>query len=709
MAIIKPGHNNLNMEDISSDLRYVHHHVVKLDVDKREDNDITKPVKEKYRYLTQKADDTDLVGGVRSQQIAISVEGDRETVRNAQMIDGHGFEDLMSKGDAGSLDKSVKLISKNVSNEITSLRDELYQLRSELTKKGIIENQELHFGFTDIFRTGYTQYDAEVLAQPLEDPYEKIEIRLTSDVIAKLDVGDYVAIYYKDAEAVEVRQIRNINADTDTITLDRELNPIYTDTAENILIYKSFGTVQNGNFYFANNPSMKIGDTESWSGLDDDTAYTFQRRITNTEQGYAYSFRIPESKRGYLTKFQIQARCAGSPTLNCCIIDEEDIGFFKNPNQAEALYLSGDTRADGEPKMHFFAKATPVTLDPSLDKTVYTFNFYDTSTGTYPLINRDDSLNYRVRYVAIITASFADANNYASIMFLQNNNNSTDLETNNIVYQVNLQDELSPTNALNTSASLNEADMYYGVTLREALNVAINPVSQGLYTKTIATHDPEGIARARLTLRIGREGGLWYANIPNTDIYGITTNNKAIPVECTPAQELRNVSVMGISNQIQKPLELRKNEYDNYQYPDIIIGGNITSGSGENTLITVNDPIVIKPKDMVYRNAYIVSVKGKLKEFNPETNAYDTVKTKKIYLKPVAIIQNDNNDLKNPYSDRIIFENDFTDEKGELEFFNELELQIYWENQNFSDSNTIKARQVGIIRDLVFTVDRIAK
>ena len=51
-------------------------------------------------------------------------------------------------------------------------------------------------------------------------------------------------------------------------------------------------------------------------------------------------------------------------------------------------------------------------------------------------------------------------------------------------------------------------------------------------------------------------------------------------------------------------------------------------------------------------------------------------------------------------------ERDITNIDGEAVFYNDLELQIYWEESNFSEIEAVKQTQMGIIHDLVFSTDR---
>src|SRR5574344_600940 len=104
MSLIKPGHTSLNMDDIAEDLQIVHRHIAKLDVDKRKNKSIEKPVLPDYFKDIQKADDTDLVAGVDAKNIAVAVSQDnRTTIDKANHFKGHEWEEVMTKTEGGDL------------------------------------------------------------------------------------------------------------------------------------------------------------------------------------------------------------------------------------------------------------------------------------------------------------------------------------------------------------------------------------------------------------------------------------------------------------------------------------------------------------------------------------------------------------------------------------------------------------------------------
>jgi len=722
MTMVKPGHTSLNMQDISEDLRVVHRHVTKVApttidpetgkvIDMREEGSIDKPVLPEFRKKIVKADDVDQVAGVDADRIAVAVsEDDRTTINNALNLGGRPADDFTAAEEGQKIKRMTTEVTKHYGDDIASIRDELYQLKHALEKNGLVHLTNEHFGYNDTFRNGYLPYEYEELGRPTIDCPAANKIRLDEEAVAKIDEGDYIAIYFRDEEKVDVIQVAEIGPDGQTLTLDEGMTHGNL-TKENIIVYKSFGVSRDGNFYFARDVEFKVGDENIWTGLDDDTTTTLYRPVTEEQSSYGYGFRIPETKQGFLTKFQIYTHAIGNPTLTCYIFDEQDIGNFKNPVQAENLYKSGDVNADGEPKMHFFAKSKPVSLDPTLGEHIVTFDFWNADSESYPLIQRKDTPTNRVRYVAVICGTFVDSNNYANIRFIMNSSEEGgDLETNNKVYRYSEQLDTAVASALSHDPKDNNKDMYYAVIMREAIRHEMDAQTRGLYSAIITSPKGMPVSRARLTMRVKREGGLWDANITEPGVYGIS-ERVAFPVEVfnnfpTKKASFRTTDTLGLQDDIRLPMELRTDDKIFTRKPDTIIGSNIVKGSPNNTSIIPAEPIMVKPNDMVYRNAYQVSVKGKLYEYDEEKKKFIVTSQNKVFLKPIAVIPDGCKDKKDVYSDRIIWEGDFRTEAGNPLYFNELELQVFWHKPAFSELNMVANEQMGIIHDLVFSTDR---
>ena len=733
LGLVKPGATSLNMYDIANNLELVHGHICKVPatgeekykaddgsikkrvIEYRENGLLANPVKRDYQSMIINADDTDLVAGVDAKTIAVaSSAGDRTTVRNAEMLGGVAADQYITNDEGSMMREKSKNIAKHYGEDIAGIRDELYQLKHELAKKGIIRQTENQFGYSDIFRTGTKPYEHEVLGIPTANCPDKITIPLDENVVTQLDVGDYICIFYVKEQRMDVRQVKEIGTDLEKIKVDEDLSGIELSPS-NMQIFKSCGVSQDGSFYFARSVEYKMDDKPMWTGLDDDTAPTMYRPVTESTGSYAYSFRIPENKMGYLTEFQISAKSKGTPTLTCYIIDEQDIGYFRNPEQARRLYENKDTDVNGELKMHFFAKSLPVQMDPTLGESIISFNFWNDERSSYPIINRKDTEQNRVRYVALICGTYVDESNYASVRFIQDSRTKSDLEYNNVIYTYTRQDDFADKSALQPSVEMNDKDLYYSVVLHGMIKNEMKALNRGVYSARLDKPQGQEVSRARMTLRFKREGGLWNATIDEPDVYATTRPNRnAFSVEVYKNDPLRRGSIrtadsLGLTEPIHKPLELRDPLHvsDTKMRPSVIIGNSIVRADVvDGTKISPVEPTFVHPNDMVYRNGFVVRVKGKYVVIDPETKVRKVRDEAVIYLQPIAVIRDGFKHEKDVYSDRVVFEGDFTDEKtGNTKFFNEFEFQVVWEKPTFSEEKSVADEQMGIIRDLVFSVD----
>ena len=726
MSLIQPGHTSLNMKDVSDDLAVVHHHVRKLDINKRRNNSIDEPVlPDNYNQIVA-ADDVDLVHHAPADSTAISTKLNkldakniygidpteydaRTTVRNSVYLNGKPDTDYMSSKDGGQVKQKTDTMAINYGEDIASIRQELYEIKHKLEKSGLLHLTNEHFGYNDTFRNGYKPYEWQDLGSPTIDPVDSLTLRLVDTAVSQMDVGDYIVIYYKDEQRIDVPQIKEIKADGQTIVLDEGMTGANLKK-ENIVVYKSYGVSKDGNFYFAKDVEYKLGSDNIWTGFDDDTMSILCRPVAEKRNSYAFSFRIPESKLGFLTTLRLYVHAIGNPTLTAYIFDEQDVKYFRNPVQAEALYRNGDLDSDGEPKMHFFAKSIPLNLDPTKGEEIVSFNFWNDDKDSYPLILRKDTPTNRVRYVCVIVGTFTDDNNYANIRFLQSANKTPgNLEYNNVVYRYEEQPDSSAISAFSIDENDNNKDIYYEVIMREAVEDSMIAMNRGLYSALLESPKNMPVSRARATLRIKREGGLWDSVTKERNVYG-TMMRPSFPVEVfknfpNKKATFRTADPLGLTDDLRIPMELRENNKFT-EHPKTIIGNNITTATVNATNIVPAEPSIVKPDDPVYRLAYRISVKGKKHEYNSMTGTYVVTDQKKIFLNPIAVIPDGCKDKDDVYSDRIVFEGDFRDENGNPLYFDELEYQVFWQKPAFSDNIPIADEQMGIMHDLVFSIDR---
>lgn len=656
---------------------------------------------------SNKAMDVDQVAGVNSDLVAVAIDkNNRNTVENALQLGGIPADQFMTMTTGAGIASSQIKMKKSYGDEIQNLKDELYQLRNELTKTGMIENRGQYGGFIDTFiKDHYVNIQDELGVGDTLGVTSNNEIHIEdADLYNSLNVYDLICVENKEDGVFDIKEIAKKNDDTGVITLDSDLRAVIRSAAE-LTIRKSKGIIYNGTYRFASNPATILSEEEYHTGLSDDT-YNVIKRLNKTNEGFGYNFRVPFEKQGFVTSFEICARAVGSPgALVCYLIDARDLDKFLNPVQAEQQYLEdkASNLADG---FKFFAKSQPYALDSSLGKRYIKFNFLQ-SDGTYPLMTRDED-GETVRYIAIIEPTKVDASNYIDIVFLQHKNSAgelVDLELNNTTYYYKRQSDISTIPALTTDEEINKTDMYYHIVTRGIIENEPEAQKQGLYSAHYSYWNTKNnllAGKARLTMRIKREGQ--YETVID-EVEPKVFNAEAIKIKNENASNnIKTIDDLRLKTDIYKRIQERQNETDISQQVKSIIGNNIIEVQGFDTeTITTKNPTLIKNEDKVYRCGYLVNLKARKIEFTPE--GVLTIGDYTNYILPLTEVFKDFEPISREYSDRLLFEADLSDKHGNALDYNDFELQIFWENRELSNYTDIKKSQMGAIKDLILTLN----
>ena len=636
---------------------------------------------EKYNFVskTKNANDVNYVGGTQASQIAISVSADdRETVKNAQRLGGQLASDYMLTSAGNILNTTAEIIKTNHSEDILELKDELYQLRMELAKAGIVNGYKPTAGFYDMFVTGKEENLTKIIASAVADSLSNNTIIVDVEKFAAFDIGDYIDIYFKNEMHHHICQITGKN--TDGITMSFTPSSSYGITAGNVDIYKSLGTVDNGAFNFYQKAQGVMDAVEMHSGLNDDTK-RFRKQLNKPNAGYAYTFRVPELQKGYLTKLNIQVKTYGDPgALTCYVINEKNIDKFINSVQA---------KRDGI----IIGKSQPLFHDASLGERIDSFNFWNGTT--YPkLLNEDDSSDNITHYAFIIeSSSLTDENNYHEIMFLQGEN-STNLQSNNRTYEYTSQEEMigTQTPALITNSVIDAFDIYYSIVTHAIIDEGFSPYKEAIYTANFNTQESVQLSDAKLTLRVAREG------------YYVTGNTSPAPI--TAGNTLAVIKEAGLADNYDmselKGFGLKTNT------EDVVIGPFVRRVSSQNSSeIVVNDGVYVEPQTPVYRAGYKVFLKAWKRILNKATGRYETSDYARIEL-PLSAVLPDKHKASDKISDRLIYEVDNIVGNEETRFFNNFELQIYWHTEYGAhyEDDKYKKDFVGRIHDLSLSLGR---
>ena len=662
--------------------------------------DIQELLRYQYDFITKEdnATDTNNVAGVPAERIAVAVSAnDRTTVLNAQRLGGKPADQYLTEEDGGHITRNYNKIREVYSDEIRDLRDELYQLKGELVKRGIVTNYNPYSGFQDAFHNSDPVYLKDPLVEGLlEDSMTQDEIRIPEYAFNDLDLNDYIVLHQKDIDRFHVARVTAKMEDGETVKFaPASAFPIKGEMTD---LYKSLGMYDNGSFAFMR-PAEKIPTTQEFhSTLNDDTTRT-RRNITNPNTGFATTFRVPNSAfsvdgepktEGYLVRAEAKITRFGTPgSLVAYVINEEDIANFKNPQQAEE---------DGI----LIAKSQPVLPPAEQMERLIDFDFYD--GVSYPIIKNDETVDKKTRFCLILEATgTVDNMNYYRVQFLQHKDETTgelgDLQLNNITYEYTQRENNSDEPALTTNQVVNSADLYYGIVTRGIVTNGIIPYREGVYTAKVNLQEPIEISRARLMLRINREG-YYMTGRPGNPIEGSIQDGNNLLFQKDPS--------LGAIYDMQEIAGIGAKNHDDW----VVVGKQLRKLVSQNQdSIQLEKGVFLEDENMpIYRVGYKVYLKAIRKEYVPEWNTWEERERVKIEL-PLSAVMPDRIKRSETISDRLLFQNEFIDETDPdlaAKYFNEFELQVYWRTEYSGpfDNDRYKEHFLGRIHDLSLSFDK---
>lgn len=583
----------------------------------------------------ESAEDTKHVDGIPAELIAIAatneagkLEVDRETVKNALQLGGLNASEYVTTEGANTLLSDTYKVSVNGGNEIKNLRDELYQLKGELAKAGLIKNSPCYNGYTDAFKNGQEQYIHEASTITSTD-MSQVQIGfLTVEDVSDFIAGEYIVIETEEPQIVKIQDITG----SDRIDLVSNVTgPIPSGTK----ISKSYGTYNEGMFVFGKRKDVAVAPQEKYIILNDDAQPLMLTKKYTPNSGYAAQINIPSTARGVIRKVGIQGKVTGNPGgLRCYVIDpmnnNEDVFTMITIEQ-----MKQQGKIIGESNLVYASQATS-----SFNEMYFEFD---------KLINLEKS-----NYVFLFVQTDADNNNYWELKGLRGQTN-IDLQTNSKLYSFT---EGNPLIA-------EDGDLYLVVVTSDIVLNQIQYSKQGLYSNKVKLSNLTPATRVRVELKVNREGRFKVIDNPNTLLPGVDSNlntynedNKAY------ATSIFNVGqLIAVGNQI----------------------ANVGNSRTDNTSFNLEKTTYAPAGASVYRIGYKVQAKAYQtyidisKPNNPIAVKNQTI----IDLPLVAIIPGKESGKAEISSDRLIFEAEIkVNESGYvLEQFNELETQVYWDNQ----------------------------
>lgn len=640
--------------------------------------DIAEVLKEEFGFSSKDdvANDTKKVGGIDAGLTAVAATddsgnlvADRETVSNALKLGGVEASGYMTRADGSRIETFGDNVSKVFAQELAMLRDELYQMRGELTRNGLINEYGIYSGFQDFFKSGDKKYKMDSLGGLAQNSTSSINVNVIYPEHAEaFKAGDWFVIY-KVAQDTSFL-VRAVSVDHGELTFERmgSASGIPSTGLEvgNVELYKVLGEYNKGSFSFSKVVENALTNKERYTMLNDDSLPQMQS-ITSSKSGFASGFRVPASVGGALKEFRVMARSSGSPgMLTCYVMEETDANLL-------ALKSLDNETVGGL----LVAKSQPVSASKAAlpSPTEITFDFQSTVDGSYPILTGSK------RYVFVIVAE--QANNGGDkweIQFSKSaySNSNADVQTNNRTFTY------GDGGGLVETASL--GDLIFTLATIEVKSNDESPLDEGLYTsEDIALASPVEVSRARLVLRVNREG-----NFVSEDS-GIVPNGSTFSVINDP-----NAANGSLPNDI-----------------GIRSGDTIAIGTDFRTVttdcksmqLTIDKGVYVGNQVPVYRIGYRAFIRAYKKVWNAVTTAFE-ISNEQLIEMPLVAIMPDRVRMQANQSDRLVFECDFRDVSDAPLDVNMFELQVVWSSHISKDYMVSNSELVGRIHDLTLSFDK---
>ena len=430
-----------------------------------------------YTKKSEKATDTEKVGGIDANKIALAAQDgdgnlieDRNTVQNALKLGGINADDFITKGNSQTIMKDTYAISDIVSDEMKVNREEMYQMQAQLVKSGFIKDTEVYNGFYDAFKSGNEKYIGDVITSINSGSGNTISVADVQD----LSPNEYISV-------------KNNVAKIDSISGQNVVLNNAVDTAGDIR--KTAGIYHQGEFVFGvEDKNSAQGETTRAivkDGSNRRVIYTLSESMT----GFGTVLREWVSVQGSLDRVQVSIGCLGKPgsiQMKIYRIDDES-------DLANGLFLLGES------------------------------DFLSSNVMSASLNNIDFQFKDRVviepgfDHLISLEAQGISANNTYIIGGYSEPDSNSAFYTDDIYIQSN-------DGAFNPNYNI-KADMFLCLYLKEVKESAITYNKNGLYScyKEMMYDD---FTRLRVQMKVNREG---IYNVAGNNV--VTAANSALLLE----------------------------------------------------------------------------------------------------------------------------------------------------------------------------------
>lgn len=591
---------------------------------------------EGFSKKKEAAEDTKQVGGVTAEHIAVAATNengkltkDRETVQNALNLGGIPAESYVTTEGATALLADTYEVSVNGGNETKNLRDELYQLKAELAKAGLIKNTPCYNGYIDAFKEGQESYIKETITVTSTDMSQVNLGYIVVEDVTDFTAGEYIAIETEEPQIVKIQDISG----SDRINLVNNIKgPIPVGTR----ITKSYGAYNEGGFVFGKRKDIAVAPQEKYIILNDDAQPMTLTKKYTPNSGYAAQINIPSTARGAVRRVGVQAKVNGFPGgLRCYVIDNKS-----NNEDIFTMITIDDMKQQGK-----------IIAESNLIYASQATQSYNELYFEFPSVVALEKKSY----IFLFVQTDADVNNYWELKGLRGEQ-SIDLQTNSKLYSFT---EGNPLIA-------EDGDLYLVVVTSDIVRNQIKYAKQGLYSNKVQLTDLTPATRVRVELKVNREGRFKVVDNPNTLLPGVDSNLNTYNEE----NKAYATSIFNVGQRIAIGTQIAE------------VGNSRT----DNTSFNLSETTYAPAGAPVYRIGYSVLAKACVTSLD-KSNDKNPIKKEEVTLVElplVAIIPGKEAGKESISSDRLIFEAELrvNEETGyTLDKFNEIETQVYWENK----------------------------
>ena len=308
-----------------------------------------------FRTVNDPSGDTEHVDGIPSNLIAkiATVEDPevqellgRNTVDNAMnlirikednTIEIISSEDILTEQEGQELQDTAIAASKNTSDDMRSLRNEMYHLKRDMIKTGSMAYDPVYDGFIDPFLNG--------LESCSRDPLTVESTEIDSANISGGDIDSY------DVNQYAVLMAQGNLSSIEKITNKAGLNLEFQNKINNINeIQKSFGLYDKGKFIFASDGTGVVSNLSQMNMIYKDGPDRVKVAELNQENGvvgFASTIVVPaELDENYLREISLSLRKIGNPGSCYLELYDYNISNLYGDPIAVSNYLSAGKASD---------------------------------------------------------------------------------------------------------------------------------------------------------------------------------------------------------------------------------------------------------------------------------------------------------------------------------------------------------------------------